>query len=308
MQTILGSTGIIGKGLAKEISQFTDDIRLVSRNPKKVNQKDEVIKADLSQKEQVMNAVSGSDIVYLTVGLKYDSEVWNKLWESILRNVIESCKYYNSKLVFFDNVYAYGKVAGWMNEDTPLNPISKKGNVRKKLQDILMKEILEGNIKAMIVKSADFYGTDASSIINFLVLDNLSKGKKPKWLVNADKKHSFTYTKDAIFATALLGNTESAYNQVWHLPTDRNALTGREIISLAVKEFNIKDNFTLLPKWILEIAGLFNKFIKENNEMIYQLEYDYLFDSSKFEETFNISPTKYRDGILETINSMKKII
>ena len=85
-------------------------------------------------------------------------------------------------------------------------------------------------------------------------------------------------------------------------------MTGREIISLAVKEFNTKDNFTLLPKWILEIAGLFNKFIKENNEMVYQLEYDYLFDSSKFEKTFNISPTKYRDGILETINSMKKII
>jgi hypothetical protein len=42
----------------------------------------------------------------------------------------------------------------------------------------------------------------------------------PTGLLMANKKHSFIYTPDAAKATAILGNTPDAYNQVWHLPTD----------------------------------------------------------------------------------------
>jgi len=37
MQTILGSGGAIGIELAKALTAYTLDIKLVSRNPKKVN-------------------------------------------------------------------------------------------------------------------------------------------------------------------------------------------------------------------------------------------------------------------------------
>jgi hypothetical protein len=48
MQTILGSNGQIGEELAKELYQnFTTDIRLVSRNPKKVNKSDQLFPANL---------------------------------------------------------------------------------------------------------------------------------------------------------------------------------------------------------------------------------------------------------------------
>jgi hypothetical protein len=47
------------------------------------------------------------------------------------------------------------------------------------------------------------------------------------------------------------------------------------------------------------IAGLFNSDARESGEMLYQLENEYLFDSSKFEEHF-FSPTPYEEGIRET--------
>ncbi len=52
MQTILGSSGIIGKELAKALPQYTNKIRLVSRNPKKVNDSDELFKANLLNAEE----------------------------------------------------------------------------------------------------------------------------------------------------------------------------------------------------------------------------------------------------------------
>ena len=54
MQTILGSTGIIGTELAKSLTQYTNKIRLVSRNPKNVNPTDELVLADFTDVNQVL--------------------------------------------------------------------------------------------------------------------------------------------------------------------------------------------------------------------------------------------------------------
>ena len=306
MQTILGSTGTIGNELAKALTQYTDKIRLVSRNPKKINEGDELVSADLLSAEETMKAVEGSEVVYLTVGLKYDIKVWQTQWIKIIRNVIEACKKNNSKFVFFDNIYVYGKVNGWITEDSPIKPDSEKGKVRAELHKTIMNEVAQGNLKAIIARAADFYGPNTPlGFVNILVFENYKKGKKAQWQIDADKKHTFTYTPDAGKATAILGNTESAYNQVWHLPTDRNALTGKEFIELAAKAFGVKPEYTILKKWMLTMVGLFVKEIKENNEMLYQNNSDYLFDSSKFEKAFNIKPTSYEEGIIETEKSMK---
>ena len=53
MQTILGAGGVIGTDLAKALMIYTDKIRLVSRNPKAVNENDELFPADLMDPEAV---------------------------------------------------------------------------------------------------------------------------------------------------------------------------------------------------------------------------------------------------------------
>jgi len=55
-----------------------------------------------------------------------------------------------------------------------------------------------------------------------MVFENYAKGKKAQLMISDQYKHSLIYTPDAGQATALLGNTPSAFNQVWHLPTDSN--------------------------------------------------------------------------------------
>ena len=305
MQTILGSTGTIGNVLAKNLPKYTDKIRLVSRNPKKINENDELFSANLLDAEETLKAVEGSEVVYLTVGMKYDINVWRTQWPKLMKNVLDACKMNNSKLLFFDNIYAYGKVDGWITEDSPIKPDSEKGKVRAELHKMIMSEVEQGNLKAIIARAADFYGPNTPlAFVNILVFDNLKKGKKPQWMIDPNKKHTYTYTPDAGKATAILGNTDSAYNQVWHLPTNRNALTGKEIIELSAKALGAKPEFTVLKKRMLQLVGLFVKEVKENNEMLYQIDSDYLFDSTKFEKAFNFQPTSYEEGIVETAKSM----
>jgi nucleoside-diphosphate-sugar epimerase len=299
MQTILGANGTIGSDLARELRNYTNRIRLVSRNPRKVNENDELFPADLTSPGTIEKAIRGSEVVYLVVGLEYRLSVWQEKWPVLMKSVIDSCIRNRSRLDFFDNVYMYDiNSIPHMTESSPENPPSAKGKVRKSIARMLMDSVRSGRLMALIARSADFYGpSNERSFLNEMVYKRMLKGSTPLWIINADKKHSFTFTPDAARATALLGNTSDAYNQVWHLPTDKNALTVRELASLFGEEMNRKGKLMVIPKWMISGLGMFSSLAGEMSEMTYQYDRDYIFDSSKFTSRFNILPTTYRDGV-----------
>lgn len=308
MQTILGANGTIGSVLASELTNYTGKIRLVSRNPKRVNATDELFPADLTEPGAVDKAVAGSEVVYLVVGFDYKLRVWEENWPKLMRSAIDACIRHNSRLVFFDNVYLYDiNEIGHMTETSEVNPPSRKGLVRKQIAQMLMDEVKAGKLMALIARSADFYGPgNEKSFVTEMVYKNLKRGKQASWFVDADKKHSFTYTPDAARATALLGNTADAYNQIWHLPTDKNTPTGRELIALYAKEMNASDRVSVMPLWLIKTLGLFIPVLKEMPEMIYQYDRDYIFDSSKFERKFDFRITTYQEGVKKAVESGKQ--
>ncbi|MBO9682999.1 MAG: NAD-dependent epimerase/dehydratase family protein [Flavisolibacter sp.] len=309
MQTIIGSGGTIGVPLAKELKTFSNQIRLVSRNPKKINNSDELFPLDVKNLDQIDKAVAGSEVVYITIGFDYKLSVWQNTWPPFLQAVIEACKKHGSKLVFFDNVYMYAKSAlPHMTEDSPLNPPSKKGQVRKQLHEMILNDVEKGRLTALIARSADFYGPDTNkSVLAETAAKNLLKGKKAQAFGDINKIHTYTFTPDAGKATALLGNTADAYNQVWHVPTTKEKLTTKQWIELIAEEINVAPNIQTIPTWMLRVLGLFNSTIKEFPEMLYQNETDYVFDSSKFEKRFGIQATNPRDGIKSMMDYLKKI-
>ncbi len=108
LTTILGAGGPISNELVKILSARGAPIRLVSRQP--AHPGAEVVSADISDQDQAIRAVAGSSVVHLLVGLKYDVKVWHEQWPRIMANTIEACKRARARLIFFDNVYMYGKV------------------------------------------------------------------------------------------------------------------------------------------------------------------------------------------------------
>ena len=301
LHTILGAGGTVGNQLLPVLQQNNERVRLVSRKAQP-SANAEAVAADVTNFEQTLNAVKSSDVVYLVVGLAYDIRVWKESWPKIMTNTIDACKANGSKLIFFDNVYMYGKADGVMTEETPFNPISKKGEVRATIATQLLNEMKARNIQALIARSADFYGPVGFSIsaANMLVFGNLRKGKKAQWLVNAKTPHSFTYVPEAAKALYMLANRQDVFGQTWHMPTANNPLTGEEFIKEAAREMKSNEGYSIISKGMMLLAGLFNRTIKESIEMTYQNEFPYLFDSSKFNKAFNFEPRSYQDGIKET--------
>ncbi len=306
MQTILGSGGAIGVELAKALKKHTNEIRLVSRNPEKINQTDELISADLLNPSEVNSAVKGSSIVYVTVGFTYNFKIWKESWPRFTKNVIDACIENDCKLVFFDNIYMYDSNSlNGMTEETPINPPSKKGEIRTEIFNMIMSKVKEGKLTALIARSADFYGPNIknTSMLTETVFNPLNNGKKASWMSSIKYKHSFTYTPDAAKATAILGNSEKAFNQVWHLPTAKKPLTGMEWIEAIAKEMGVKPKYQVAPKFIVKLLGLFIPIMREMPEMMYQYDRDYVFNSEKFNIHFDLQPTPYLEGIREIIKS-----
>ena len=306
MQTILGANGVIGAELAPALHKYTDRVRLVARKPRTTNPGEEFVAADLLDAEQTSKAVAGSEVVYLVAGLPYHVKTWQEQWPKVMTNVVEACERHNAKLVFFDNVYALGRVKGPITEQSPINPISRKGEVRARITEQLLSEVKKGVLHAIIARSADFYGPNTpTSMVSALVFQRLKGGSTPQWLVSDTFRHSYTYTPDAGKATALLGNTASAYDQTWNLPTRSPALTGKEFIAIAARAFGRPAKVQILSPMMLRIVGLFNGVVREVVETLYQNDADYIFDSAKFDAAFGPSSTPYEQGIVETIRSMK---
>ena len=304
MQTILGAGGPIADELARELHrEFTQDIRLVSRHPSKVNDTDELVAADLTNAEATSRAVAGSDVVYLTVGLPKDSQLWEETFPVMMRNTIAAVKEHGAKLVFFDNTYMYAGTPEPQTEDTAFAPNGRKGAVRAEIATMLLDEMTAGTVEALIGRAPEFYGPGKTkSWTNVLVFDRIRAGRRPFVPVSAGTRRSLIWTPDASRALALLGNTPDAFGQTWHLPIDQHRLTYRQMVEIASQVTERKIRYTVLPRVVFEVGARFVPALREANELLPRYRGDNLFDTSRFAGRFpEFRVTTYRQGIEEIL-------
>lgn len=301
MITILGAGGVIANGVASLLTEEQIPLRLVSRTGRTATGAAETVAADLADREQTIRAVAGSEIVLLLAGLKYDHKLWAEMWPKIMANAIEASRRAGAKLLFFDNVYMYGRVSGPMTEETPFNPCSRKGEIRAKIATSLLEAMHSGAVTAMIARAPDFYGpATPNGLPNNLVFGPYSKKQKAQCLVNDTVPHSLIYTPDAARGVVELLRCETAWNQTWHLPTAPQPPTGAELIRMAAEAMGVAPQYRILHRPMVRIVGWFNPMVGEVYEMLYQNDSPYLFDSTKYARAFGFAGTPYTAGVQAT--------
>jgi len=300
MQTILGATGQIAVELARELNRsFTQELRLVSRRPRKVNDADSLVPADLLDAAQAAKAVEGSSIVYFTAGLPPDTQLWETQFPVMLKNALDATRAAGAKFVYFDNTYMYPQDDRLLTEATEFAPVGRKGRVRAAMATMVLEEMARGEIPVLIGRAPEFYGPDKTqSITNSLVIDKLKAGKTPRVPVRDDTLRTLIWTPDASRALAALGNAPDAFGQTWHLPCDDDRLTYRQFVALAAEVGGREADYRVLGKWLLMAAGLVLPQVRELRELLPRYAQDNLFDSSKFKQRFAaFEVTRYRQGL-----------
>jgi nucleoside-diphosphate-sugar epimerase len=303
--TILGINGSTGIEIAKSLKAkgFTN-IRGVSRRVFKGEWEHHA--ADVLNIDSLRVAAKGSQYLYCCVGLTYDIKVWQKDWLPLIQNVIQVAIENDAVLIFIDNIYMYGHVKGAITETTSMQPISKKGLVRKAVAEEILNAFKNRNLKGCIARAADFYGPDCpNSMLTETVIKNALAKKTIFWVGKTSKKHNFTYTEDIGKASVNLALDKNCYGQVWHLPTAK-AIEGAQLISMIQDKAKSKVTTIQLRGFLLQIMAIFIPLLGELKEMMYQYDEDYEFDSQKYEAYFNHLPVSYEKGLDETLAFYQK--
>ncbi|WP_285250902.1 NAD-dependent epimerase/dehydratase family protein [Pseudarthrobacter sp. fls2-241-R2A-168] len=300
MQTILGANGQIAVELARELHRaYTTDLRLVSRNPRRVNGSDAVVRADLLNAGQTASAVEGSDIVFFAAGLPANTEIWEAQFPTMLRNALDASRTAGAKFVYFDNTYMYPQDDSVQTEQTQFAPTGRKGRVRAAMASMVLAEMARGDIPVLVARAPEFYGPGRTqSFTNALIIDPLKAGRKPRVPVRDDRLRTLIWTPDASRALALLGNTPDSYGQTWHLPVAGERPTYREFANMASEAFGQDAGYTVVPRWALNAAGLVSAQVRELRELLPRYEHDNRFDSTKFTSRFpEFAVTTYDEGL-----------
>lgn len=215
MQTILGAGGQIANELARELARtYTADLRLVSRHPRKVNDADALVRADLLDARETIAAVDGSDVVFFTAGLPANTHLWETQFPTMLENALDASRAAAAAFVYFDNTYMYPQDERVQTEDTPFAPVGPKGRVRAAMASMVLDEMRRGDIPVVIARAPEFYGPGKTqSFTNALILDRMGVGRRPLVPVRDDKRRTLIWTPDASRALARLGNTPDAFGQ-----------------------------------------------------------------------------------------------
>lgn len=299
-QTILGAGGQIADELARELHRsHTDNLRLVSRNPQTVNDSDALVRADLTNTAQTRAAVEGSEVVYFTAGLPAKTELWEAQFPTMLRNALDATRAVGAKFAYFDNTYMYPQDGRAQTEDTPFEPVGRKGRVRAEMATMVLNEMNRGVIPALIARAPEFYGPGRTQgFTNSLIIERMKAGKRPLVPVRADRSRTLIWTPDASRALAALGNTPDAYGQTWHLPVDESRPTYRELVAMAAQELGADGKYTVVPKWAFGAAGCLSLEARELRELLPRYAYDNVYDATKFWTQFpDFRVTTFREGL-----------
>jgi nucleoside-diphosphate-sugar epimerase len=338
---LFGATGPIGINLIRILSQKYPQwtIHAVSRSgsDSKVSEliksypNVHLVQGDPLNRDSVLTLSQDKNIIYSTLGFaRYERKYWAEHWPIVVDNLLAATlqdENNKKKLVFCDNLYAYGPTTNISPRNTSVVPPSKKSKpaIRSLLRSKLQSHMNDHPGTVTVVGGADFFGAPVmatsfygDTLTGQIVDAALSGSKKPSALIigSPNKIHDGCYTEDSANALSIASVNDTAYDKFWICPhTIKNKTfqqVANDIAAIAYQETTKVDgvvpaidipapkvSMTVMTTWMVYLFSPFMSFMGEMIEMLDFFRKDYTVDDSDFCETFNVQPTPY-DEVLDS--------
>ena len=299
LHVVVGS-GPVGRALVGHLTDRGFRVRSVARHraadlPEGV----EIVEADITDLAEARRAMAGAAVIYHAAAAAYHR--WPELLPPLMRGVLAGAVATGARIVYADNLYAYGPVDGPLTEDLPSRAKGPNGRVRAALADELMEADAAGTVRATIGRASDYYGPwGRQSTVGERLFEPALAGKRVQLLADPDQPHTVTYLGDFARGLATLGTNDVAFGQVWHLPS-AETLTSRDFVRLVFEAIGNPSHIGVLPSPLLSVLALFSPSLRAVKEQQYQREHPWVVDHSKFARAFGADVTPHREAIDHTV-------
>jgi nucleoside-diphosphate-sugar epimerase len=299
LHVVLGA-GPLGLAVARHLASRGDRVRAAVRSERaELPEGVEVVIADVAVAADAKRACDGAAVIYHCVNPPYAK--WPELHPPLMDAAIEGAAAAGARLVFGDNLYAYGPVDGPLTEDLPYRASGPNGRVRAQVAETLMRAHESGRIQATLGRGSDFFGPYArQSTVGDRVFARAISGQPAQVLGNPDLPHTVTYIEDFGRALVTLGEHDEALGEVWHVP-NAETVTMRRFVQMVFESADHPARLRAAPSWGIAMAALFNPTLRAVKEQLYQSEGPWVVDSSKFERAFGWRATPLPEAIRATV-------
>jgi nucleoside-diphosphate-sugar epimerase len=294
--------GQVGQPLAQLLSERGLRVRIARRSagaPEGV----ELMRGDATDRNFCVEAARGARTVYHCMNPPYSARIWADVIPKYLENLIAAAAAAEARLVVLESVYMLGRSGGRpMNEDTPMNPCSRKGEIRAREAKRLFEAHQRGEVRATAARASDFYGPGATaSHVGDQFWKPLIAGGRGLALVDPDAIHTYHYVPDVAAGLAMLGTAgDDVYGKPWMLPCNQ-AESMRALVGRFSRYLGREIGFRAIPRWAVKGLGVVVPMIGEIGEMLYQWDEPFIIDDRRFRAAFPMEPVKPDRAAADTV-------
>jgi nucleoside-diphosphate-sugar epimerase len=296
---VVFGTGPLGRAVCDRLIEHGWRVRLTSRStPTDIPAGVEHVAGDACNTDFTRDIARDASVVFHCANANYAR--WPSEFPPLHAGILAGATSAGAKLIFGDNLYAYGPVDGPLREELPNRATGSNGRVRIAMAASVMAAHARGELRAAIGRASDFYGPGVLlAFIGERVFLPALKGKSVQVLGNPDMPHTFSYVRDFGRALVTLAEHDEALGQIWHVPS-APTITTRQILELVFKEIGTSPKIAVAPMLIVKAMAMFNPTLRAVLEQLYQFERPFVMDSSKFVKSFGGSFTPHTVAIHET--------
>ena len=298
--------GQVGQPLARMLIERGVRVRMARRSsgaPEGVD----VMSGDATDRSFCLQAARGASTIYHCMNPPYVTKVWAEVIPKYIENLIAAAGTAGARLVVLESLYMLGRPNGKpMNEDTAMNPCSRKGEIRAREAERLFEAHRRGEVRATAGRASDFYGPGATlSHFGDQFWKPVIEGGRGRVLVDPDAIHTYHYVPDVARGLAILGTAgDEAYGKPWMLPCPP-AESMRALVARFSRCLDREVGLAAMPRWALKTLGLVVPMLREIDEMMYQWSEPFVVDDRSFRTAFNSGCTEPEHAAADTVTWAK---
>jgi nucleoside-diphosphate-sugar epimerase len=298
LHTVFGASGALGSAVVYHLEAEGIPVRAVARSAERsidvLPDGIDIVECDAMDELAVVEASRGSSVIYncLYVGDQM---------QLVAGHLLSGAREAGARLVNPGNALVYGPLKHVpATEQHPQTPTSRRGQMRKALEDMLMEAHARGEVEVVIPRLPTLYGAHVHGTFISAVFESAHAGRKAWWFGRTDVPHDLIYSPDAAAACVLLATNGEAVGQVWHVP-GAGPLTGEQFITLIYAAFDQPLKFGARGRTFFQFAGMVAPKVNDLVEVMYQFERPFAMDGSKFAAEYpQFQYTPHEIGVEDT--------
>jgi nucleoside-diphosphate-sugar epimerase len=301
---VLFGAGQVGSALARRLLSAGKRVRIAKRTTGGAPPGAELIQGSAADPAFCARAAEGAATVYHCMNPPYDARAWAELVPRWMDNLIAAAARASARLVVLDNLYMLGRPGGrTLEEDTPPNPCSRKGEIRALAAERLFAAHRRGDVLATSGRASDYYGPDGTlTHLGDPFWRRALAGRTAWALVDPDAIHTYHYVPDVVAALMTLGGAGAEdYGRPWMLPCTP-AGTMRELVERLARALGREIRLRGASRWMVRALGTFVPLVREVGEMLYQWDEPFVVSDRRFRERFRQTATDADDAAAATVS------